>query len=373
MAASRRRPSFAGDVLRVMFGPWPTPAGFVFVSSFVLFAFAITGPYQEAGDQFRLWVQAFPGVLISALALTAPIWIGNQVRQRRGWELTRASYLSTIVLAAILMTIVRLPVLQSLGVEIPWSVRSVVSLTLRGIVLCLVVFSVLGIYNERARQAADEASTALREVRRQREALVETEERVRSSVSAFLHDRVQASLVTLGLQLRAIAQQVSPESARQLASLTEEVERIRDEDVRLAARRLSPDLRTHGLAVALRELGASYLPGMMVGVTITETGGEDSDESRDLAVYRIVEQALLNAAVHGQATSVTVTVERSGVGISLYVADNGSGLDMTEYVPGRGALVMDTWTGIHGGSWRLVSGADGGALLEAWLPRSEHV
>lgn len=205
--------------------------------------------------------------------------------------------------------------------------------------------------------------------------MVETEERVRANVSAFLHDHVQASLVALGLQLKYIAGKAEEETSRQLTSLMEEVERIRTDDVRRAAHQLSPDLETMGLAAALRTMAETYAPAMRVQTQVAPVHSAEHRPTPEqaLALYRITEQALLNAAVHGHASEVDVIVEADASVILLTVRDNGSGLPMGPPARGTGSLVMDSWAHLNGGTWRLEPGSDGGAVLRATLPVTEHV
>lgn len=144
-------------------------------------------------------------------------------------------------------------------------------------------------------------------------------------------------------------------------------------DVRRAARSLSPSLEDVDLQTALEELAAQYEPSMEMAVRVSS----DIERRRAalapdvaLAVYRIVEQALLNAATHGQAQHVSIDVDLDGSRIVIAVRDDGRGLPATSTVAGLGSAVIETWTREFGGSWTLTDVSGGGAVLRAELVAS---
>lgn len=375
MTFRERVVSAARDVLQVAFGPWPMPSGILFVVGAMLVNSVAAGPYGGEGSLLADQFQLLPATLISAVAITAPVWISNRVRRATGRRLSRPWYLVTVALAGLAMGLSRPYVLTLQGFEVPFTFTSVAGSTARGVVMTLIVFALTGVATSRIRHQAQRAEEALRQARESQVALVETEERVRADVSAFLHDHVQASLVALGLQLKYISQSANPETARQLASLMEEVERIRTDDVRSAARLLSPDVETTGLVTVLRSLGATYEPAMRVDVRLLLTPEEQAalPPRVALAIYRICEQALLNAAAHGRASHVDVSVSSDADGLHLTVKDNGVGIGIGPIVRGTGSLVTDTWADLHGGSWTLRARDTRGAALHATFPQREQV
>lgn len=370
-----RAVSTARDVLQVAFGPWPMSPAILFVAGAILSNYVVAGPYAGEGSPLTSQLALVPTTLISAVAITAPVWISNRVRRAAGRRLSRSWYLVTVALAGLAMGLSRPYVLTLQGFEVPFTVTSVFGFTVRGVLLTLIVFTLTGVTTSRIRRQAQRAEDALRQARESQVALVETEERVRANVSTFLHDRVQASLVALGLQLKYISQSADPETAQQLASLMEEVERIRTDDVRSAARLLSPDLETTSLVTVLRSLGATYEPAMRVDVSVVLTPEEQGGLAPGvaLAIYRICEQALLNAAAHGRASHVAVSVSSDTDGLHLTVKDNGGGIGTGPIVRGTGSLVMDSWADLHGGSWTLRARDTRGASVHATFPRHEQV
>jgi len=203
-------------------------------------------------------------------------------------------------------------------------------------------------------------------VRQNQRLILDREESARRELAGFLHDRVQAGLLVVGLQLRRIAESSSPRDSDALLSVVQRIEAIRQEEVRDVARRLSPPIREVGLHAVLRQLSKTWAAAMEVTVrldaevqrSIVDSGNSDLE----LAIYRIVEQALLNAAGHGQARGVLVEVTCDVPGeVVVRVADDGVGLDEQAIRPGSGLAVISVWTGLMGGAWSL--GAVGGSSV----------
>jgi glucose-6-phosphate-specific signal transduction histidine kinase len=91
-----------------------------------------------------------------------------------------------------------------------------------------------------------------------------------------------------------------------------------------------------------------------LGQRITDQPGLDMN----LAAYRIVEQAVLNSAVHGQAAHVTVQIRVDTQHMSTEVVDDGSAIP-SNFVPGTGHFVTDSWVSSLGGIWNREPGEHG--------------
>ena len=92
--------------------------------------------------------------------------------------------------------------------------------------------------------------------------------------------------------------------------------------------------------------------------------------SRDLltAIYRVTEQALLNAASHGHASSVSISISlTTDAWVVLVVEDDGRGLPRADVVRGSGTAIMDAWCAFVFGSWRWQSSTRG-VRVEAQFP-----
>jgi two-component system, NarL family, sensor histidine kinase UhpB len=152
--------------------------------------------------------------------------------------------------------------------------------------------------------------------------------------------------------------------------ILDQTDQLQKLNQRVLSRLRPPALDELGLAAAigaLADLWGEMDPSMDVTTRIF-TPLADLDDSAALTVYRVVQESLTNAARHGAATAVQVTVEeapRDPHAIRLTVADNGSGLregpragfglaGMSERVRALGGSVNIAQTGASGVSVSVI-------------------
>lgn len=236
--------------------------------------------------------------------------------------------------------------------------------TFRTTVAVLIIQAIIGTLTERLQRQVDATQAAFDIVEAQAEALLEADEEVRRSVAALLHDRVQGGLLAACLRLQSVTG-ASPTTRDELDRVIHELEQLRSLDVRRAVRTLSPSLKDVDLETAINEMVEPYLPAVTVTVAIPR--GAITDPQVRLAAYRIIEQGLLNAIAHGQASHVAIAIDSSPTVVDITVTDDGRGL-APHHTTGFGTMLVDTWCRTLGGSWRLSPATGGGAELTARLP-----
>jgi two-component system, NarL family, sensor histidine kinase FusK len=219
------------------------------------------------------------------------------------------------------------------------------------LLLFLLLHVTMGSNEERLREEIERVNQANKVLEIQRQRLVESDERVRKEMADYLHDNLQADLLVLGMQIKNAIEPLDESSKKIAMSFLEEIERIRQVDVRDAARQLVPDLQSYSLLPVLRQLINRYERSMEVDLVVEELGEELSYERR-LSCYRIVEQALLNAASHGKATKASVSIKAQDQSVEILVRNNGAAPG-GEYVPGVGLAVIESRTKLFDGSWSL--------------------
>ncbi|MFC6044809.1 sensor histidine kinase [Nocardioides hankookensis] len=160
--------------------------------------------------------------------------------------------------------------------------------------------------------------------------LVEVRQEERRMLRRDLHDGMGPALAGLGLGIAAVEKRLDHDldGARDLlAELRAEVSR-RSQDVRLLSRSLLPAALDNGdLGGALEALAARFeASGLRIVVDYGQLG--ELDTHRQIAIYHVAAEALLNAQRHGGAREVTIKVEGGGVGDTLLeVIDDGCGID----------------------------------------------
>jgi len=233
--------------------------------------------------------------------------------------------------------------------------------------LSLFILSTLFGYNyKRLELEIEQKSQALLRLEAQRELIIEADEKARREVANFLHDNVQANLVVLGIQLRKISATIESPHDNEINSVIDEIDDLRALDIRLASRKLSPDIAAIGLAATLEELFLEYRNSMQISMSVEATG---IPNEMALGVYRIVEQALLNAAVHGKAHTcqVVVSIDLASK-LILTISNYGVPLPASR-VNGTGTALIESWVQKLNGSWSLES-ENGKTVLTAMVPLS---
>ncbi|MGI9197547.1 MAG: sensor histidine kinase [Candidatus Nanopelagicales bacterium] len=234
------------------------------------------------------------------------------------------------------------------------------------------VSALIGSVLDRIQRETIAAQAALKTVVTQRRLLLESEERVRAQVSAYLHDRVQTDLVSVGLRMRAAMGLGAEQMASEIEAGLAELERVRSDEVRRASRQLSPNLARVTLVTALRELSEAYEPAMYVTISISDVTasriGAGVEVNRATGIYRICEQGLLNAVMHGHSTECSIQVSVNDHDeFVLEIRDNGVGPSPDTTEPGMGSTVISAWTETLRGHWSLQPAAVG-MVLTAVIP-----
>lgn len=200
------------------------------------------------------------------------------------------------------------------------------------------------------------------------------EEAERKRIARELHDETAQTLAALLIRLR-VARAASDTEAREamLDDVKAEISRALD-GVRRFARGLRP--------IALEELGIvaaieshTRMLQEAVGIEITidaePIAGLLTAEA-ELALYRIVQEALSNAVRHAGATRATVTIRRLSDRVSAVIEDDGRGFSVEKAMAGPngglGLFGMQERAGYIGGHLEIHSRPGRGTRVEIEVP-----
>lgn len=352
-------------------GPWPLRPLLMFVITWYFFIVTTVGAITvstQVGLRSFLAEGMVQGVA-SAIPMGLTLWVGKRWQQRFGIRVT--SYIFFILFAVVLVISARYALFVSDVVE-ERGASSLVFAVFRLTMLVLVASALAGAVTERLQRQVAATTAALEISRRQQEQILQADENARRQVAEILHDRVQAGLITACLELQSLPE--NEEQRRNIVAATiRHLEALRSIDVKRAVRALSPSLQDVDLHAALRELGAQYQPAMITTVDVpvdVERGIRDPEVR--LALYRVTEQALMNAATHGRARNVYVNAWTADDSVVLEVGDDGVGLGSQNMEEGLGSALITTWARKLGGSWSLTNQPGSGARLRMVIPRDHH-
>jgi len=91
----------------------------------------------------------------------------------------------------------------------------------------------------------------------------------------------------------------------------------------------------------------------------------------EIAIYRVIQEALRNAIEHGQAATITVVSERVDGRWRFAVLDNGSGFDPEQLSSARGLVAMHEWVEAIGGHLDVCSQPGQGTSVAITIDLSE--
>lgn len=206
------------------------------------------------------------------------------------------------------------------------------------------------------------------ELQRSREQLVAAREEERRRLGRDLHDELGPTLAGAALELAAARMLLEDDpggAEARLARLASRIQAAIEDIRRLAVEMRPPALDQLGLVGAIRERASALSTSTKIEVVID--GPVDGlPAGVEVAVYRIVQEALVNVIRHAKATSCTVRLVCRDQ-LSVDVLDDGRGL-LRDTPVGVGLRSMRERAEELGGTFNLQSRPDGGTTVHAVIP-----
>ncbi|GLV47502.1 hypothetical protein TJA_06730 [Thermus sp. LT1-2-5] len=191
--------------------------------------------------------------------------------------------------------------------------------------------------------------------------LLAAQEEERRRVGRELHDGV-GSLLTAALLTLKVAErrpEKLPEARARVAEALEEVRRL-SRELRL------PLLDDLGLKEALQRYLEDYGKGGLQVEARLEI--PPLSKEKELALFRVVQEALTNVMRHAQAQRVRVALWRDGDRLFGVVEDDGRGFDPSQISPSVGLLGMQERIQALGGTLLVQSAPGEGTRVEFGVP-----
>jgi signal transduction histidine kinase len=240
-----------------------------------------------------------------------------------------------------------------------------------GLVLSLASVFYLVRLEEEAQRRYQELARSRSELEELSARLVDAQETERRSISRELHDEVGQSLGALLVEVGRLAASVPSDNTgiKDHADKIKSVAETTVQTVRNIALLLRPSMLDDlGLIAALEWQGreVSRRSEMEVEVQSEDVSEEIPDEYR-ICIYRLVQEALNNAARHSSAKNARVSVEQTADKILVGVFDDGRGFD-PQRVRGLGILGMEERVRRLGGILTIDSKPGRGTTLKAEFP-----
>ncbi|HKB11825.1 MAG TPA: two-component regulator propeller domain-containing protein, partial [Vicinamibacterales bacterium] len=212
-----------------------------------------------------------------------------------------------------------------------------------------------------------------REISALNERLMKAQEQERIRIAGELHDGVMQEMLAVTMMLGTAKRRIRDDA---VAKAT--IDKVQNKMIQVGTdiRRLSHDLhppllQQAGLPQAVQTYCAQFstTSGIPVSCDADESAG-DLSRGAALALYRIVQEALGNAAKHARATRISVRLTRSDGMVSLVVSDNGVGFDRSRLAAsgGLGLIGMRERAGQLNGKFDVESTPGRGTTIRVVIP-----
>lgn len=241
----------------------------------------------------------------------------------------------------------------------------------------------LKLVDERQQQALQQERDLLeRQVRERTATLAElathlqlVREEERGHLARELHDELGALLTAAKLDVARLKSRLgvpAPEVGQRLVHLTETL----NSGIALK-RRIIEDLRPSslsnlGLTASLEILAREFSERSGIEVA-TSLDAVELDESRQLTVYRLIQESLTNVGKYAQAKQVDISVRNYDAHLEVDVKDDGEGFDVAKVRPSTHGLAgMRHRVEAAGGRLNVSSSPGQGTRISAVMPKAMH-
>jgi signal transduction histidine kinase len=213
--------------------------------------------------------------------------------------------------------------------------------------------------------------------------LISAQEDERRRIARELHDETSQALTALIIGLET-AEDSLPIDARDAKRHLESARLLTVqtlEEVRKIVMDLRPTLLDDlGLVPALRWYSRTQVERLALKLTFESRGLQGRlPPQLEVALFRIVQEAITNIARHAEARSVKVQLVRSGSSLVAVIEDDGKGFEVSEYFGegrksnGFGLLGMKERASVLGGTLEIHSRAGRGTRVTVTVPVSGTV
>jgi signal transduction histidine kinase len=245
---------------------------------------------------------------------------------------------------------------ENLGLRIPISLRDRIqdrlqllnlgvaftAALLLGLALLFIFLLINTLIAERhSREQVAIANQQLREYALRVESLAMEQER--SRIARDIHDSLGHSLTALNLQLEGALKlwQVHPEQAQTFLREAKEMGSMALQEVRQSVSAMRSDpLQGKGLKEAIASLIQDFQRNTGIQPNYHLDLPTTLPNDINLAVYRIIQEALTNTSKYANASQVMLQIKATDAGLRLMIADDGQGFEWAQNQTGFGLQGM---------------------------------
>lgn len=210
-------------------------------------------------------------------------------------------------------------------------------------------------------------------------AIIRAQEEERKRIARGIHDGPAQSLANVVLRAEYCEQLLDkkPELLKQELQGLKEFARANLEEIRKIIFDLRPmDLDDLGLVPAIQRYAMDFECKHGFPVEVAVIGNPQRYSSpKEVALFRIIQEALTNIRKHSRATQARVIMEMSPLNITVIIKDNGVGFNVEEPLNDDcfGLRGMKEWAAFLRGTIKINSQPGSGTTISVRVPVEEEV
>jgi signal transduction histidine kinase len=221
---------------------------------------------------------------------------------------------------------------------------------------------------ERVQERTAALKVQIAETRDLEKSILEISDRERAAIGQDLHDGLCQQLVGAAFSANLLREKLTTDSKDRSADADRIADMIDDSitQARNLARGLYPvRLETEGLEMALHELSSTMSRRLNTAITVECPAPlPPCSASVGIHLYRIAQEALVNAAKHARADQITIHLSAQPAGFHLRIDNDGIGIDRANKNPqGMGLRIMEYRARMIGADFRIETRAEGGTRI----------
>jgi signal transduction histidine kinase len=255
-------------------------------------------------------------------------------------------------------------------VDSPWLNEHGMLLAQILVMLLLAFVVVHTIYRERKthRQALLEVQAQQRQTL---QSLLSIQDAERRRIAQELHDSIGPLLAAIKIHFQRLAD--VRKTKAEIEAIALRTETIIDDslaEIRTISHQLLPKgLTARGLIQLLSDYFGDLEPVYATRIVFDHAVAVSLPEEVQLHVYRMICELVLNAARHGQAKKINVTLQTSAAQCYLRICDNGKGFHLSSHRSSLlGLTSMQRRVNYMKGTFQIDSRADSGTDIQIYIP-----
>lgn len=204
----------------------------------------------------------------------------------------------------------------------------------------------------------------------------EAQENERQRIASDLHDGLIQTLTTISYKFANAGKNYDQEQKKYFHELKSSISNVIAETRNIAYSILPPILRQFGIIPALKSLSEQVRAQNNINVVFQTYELEGRlDDKLELALYRIAQEALSNAAKHAEAKNVKIQLINHPGMLVLIIEDDGKGFDISDRSNSKGMGLVNIQNRINmfHGNFILNSSPDLGTEIMVEIPLQDNI